>query len=280
MTKGLYSRVDALNDKASARFSVGSGDAVLTGIIILSGVLSAIFFWQQSRAVFGGVWPPLALLLGLAVGLLPAEGAFFGWRRIRATKRDMTQRQMTATTCGIVASVAFSVFSTFALFVVSFDQVPADVRALGTWFVFVALSVPIICQVCIYAYYTVNERAVVQNYEQAHTSALTFDGWTRAERARVMAILDGVDRELDAQLEGYGTEQGSMEALRMLAESRSDVLRPPSAAEAAPAMELDELIDYLVAERMKQQARPAPQPAPAIYENGRDPGAGNVARPT
>lgn len=217
MSNQTYSTTDRLSSKArSGAGEQGSGGSLLNGIVILSGVLSAIFFWSFSKNVFVNVYPPAALLLGLVVGLMPAEGAFFGWKRVRGTKTNLTSSQLSATKWGLITAVACSVFSTIALFVATVPFVPADIAAYADWLVFLSLAVPTPLQVCIIAYYSINERATVENHERAKLQALGFDAWVKAEAARMQSIIDGINIALDKQLEGYGQKIGAQEAQQML----------------------------------------------------------------
>lgn len=217
MSNKTYSTTDRLSSKArSGAGEQGSGGAMLDGIVILSAILSAIFFWTFSKNVFVNVYPPIALLLGLIVGLMPAEGAFFGWKRVRATKTNLTTSQLSATKWGLVTAVLCSVFSTIALFVATVPFVPADIAAYADWLVFLSLAIPTPLQVCIIAYYSINERATVENHERAKLQALGFDAWVKAEAARMQSIIDGINIALDKQLEGYGQKIGAQEASDML----------------------------------------------------------------
>ena len=224
MSNKTYSTTERLSSQARGRLANVSGAGILSGVVFLSGVLSAIFFWQNSQLVFANVWPPAALALGLVVGLLPSEGAFFGWKMVRASKVDMTHQQLQATAAGLTASVITSIFSTFALFVASFQSVPAEIRAYSDWFVFLALSLPVIIQVTIYSRFAVNERSVVENFERSKLQALGFDAYIRQEQARIQAIINGMDQALDKQLEGYGQRIGEQEAGAMLQDGGQQLL--------------------------------------------------------
>lgn len=223
----IYSTVEQLSSKARAAFAGGdggSGNNILTSIILLSAMLSAIFFWSFSKSVFVNVYPPAALALGLIVGLLPAEGAFFGWRRIRESKADLTSQQLRATTAGLIAAVVCSVFSTIALFVATVPFVPADVAQYSDWLVFLALAIPTPLQVVIIARYAINERGTVENHERAKLAAMGFDAWIMAEQARMQAIIDGINLALDERLRTYGEEVGSQQAQNILNEGRQALL--------------------------------------------------------
>jgi hypothetical protein len=225
MVNEVHSTVDELSGRAQAIFGGrGQGNGTLNNIVILSGVLSAIFFWSFSKNVFVNVYPPLALILGLVVGLLPAEGAFFGWRRILATKPDLTSKQIKATNAGLIAAVASSVFSTIALFVATVPFVPADIAAYADWLIFLSLSIPTPLQLCIIAYYSVNERATVENHERSKLSAMGFDGYIKAEQARMMAIIAGMNAALDSQLEAYGQRVGTEQAGSLLERGQQALL--------------------------------------------------------
>lgn len=234
MSNKTYSTTERLSSQARGRLANVSGGGILSGVVFLSGVLSALFFWQNSQLVFTNVWPPAALALGLVVGLLPSEGAFFGWKAVRASKTDMTSNQVRATKWGLVTAVITSAFSTFALFVASFPSVPAEIRAYSDWFVFLALSLPVILQTAIYANFAVNERGVVENQKRAELSALGFDSWIRAEQARMQSIINGIDAALDKQLEAYGQKIGAQEAGQMLEGGGQQLLQMGQQATTPP----------------------------------------------
>lgn len=229
MSNKTYSTTDRLSSKARAGAGEsGSGGSMLNGIVILSGILSAIFFWSFSQNVFVNVYPPAALLLGLIVGLMPAEGAFFAWKRVRGTKTNLTSAQLSATKTGLIAAVICSVFSTIALFVATVPFVPADIAAYADWLVFLSLAIPTPLQVSIIAYYSINERATVENHERAKLQALGFDAWVKAEAARMQSIIDGINVALDKQLESYGQQIGAQEAGQMLRDGSQQLLNVAS----------------------------------------------------
>lgn len=244
----LNQTVDNLARQADGRFGGGTGGmTILTMIVILSGVLSAIFFWENSTQVFVRVMPPVALVLGLAVGLLPSEGAFFGWKKVRESKHDMTKAQMSMTAWGIGVAVFSSIFSTFALFVSNFPDVPETIRQYSGWFTFLALSAPLLIQFALFATFVVNEMSVQQNYKRAKVGAMRFDSLMRFEQARVMAALLGMEAELNRQLMDYGSQVGTDNAQSFLGNrprtmtDMPDYQLPPraasvSAAQMAPAL--------------------------------------------
>lgn len=224
---GLNQTVESLAREANSRFSAGKGgEWILNGIVALSAILSAIFFWENSATVFSRVWPPAALVLGLAVGLLPSEGAFFGWRKVRETKSEMTNGQVRATTTGIGFAVFFSVFSTFALFVSGFPAVPDTIRQYSDWMTFIALAVPILIQFSLFAVFVVNEQAVLQNHKRAKVSAMRFDSLIRFEEAKVMAALLGMEAQLNRDLKGYGAHVGGRQGRAFLNRPRTVTDQP------------------------------------------------------
>lgn len=232
------SRIDRLRKSANSRLdSTTTGTSILTGIIILSGVLSAVFFWRHSTAVFAGLPPLLATALGLAIGLLPSEGAFFGWKRIRATKTTMTAEQMKSSKAGLWAAVAFAVTNVIAIFVTSFSDLPAQVQQLSGWIAFFALMLPIPVQFLLYAHFVINEQEVKENHLNAKLAALMFNAYISGEEARIGALLDGMDAELEATLPEYGALAGRENAARALRDGRRDVVGqyysgPPAARDA------------------------------------------------
>ena len=233
-----YSKVDELAGRARSRFAgVTDGSMVLNLIVLLSAILSAIFFWQNSRVMFSGLPPALGWLLSLLVGLAPAEGAYFGWKRVRQSKTDMTGNQVRATQFGLIAAVVFAIFSTLALFVTTFEYVPAEFQRYDVWIVFLALALPCVVQVAIIAYFAVNERAVIENHERAKLGAMGFDAWIHGEQARIQSIIDGMAASLDKQLEGYGARVGKEEAGRVLGQGSQELLNMGNNGHGAGAAE-------------------------------------------
>ena len=217
--------VEKLRKYANSRFdSSTAGVGVLTAIIVLSGILSAVFFWRHSATVFAGLPPLIATALGLLIGLVPSEGAFFGWKRIRATKTSMTGSQLKASTIGLWASVMFAVTNVVAIFVTSFADLPAQVQQLSGWIAFFALMLPIPVQFMLYAQFVVNEQSVKENHLNAKLEALMFNAYIKGEEARIGAMLLGMQKELNATLPEYGTAAGRENAERALRDGRRDMV--------------------------------------------------------
>lgn len=219
------STVDKLSKAANRRLdATTAGTAILTSVIVLSGILSALFFWRHSAAIFSGIPPLLATGMGLAIGLIPSEGAFFGWKRIRATKQDMTKAQMNATRAGLWFAVGFAVANVIAVFISSFSGIPAQVQLLSEWVTFFALMLPIPVQFILYAQFVVNEQSTVENHQQAKLHALAHAAYIKSEEARIEAALRGAEMALEAKLADYGTEVGSAEAARILQDGKRDII--------------------------------------------------------
>lgn len=219
------SRIDKLRQSANSRLeSATAGVTVLTAIIILSGILSAVFFWRHSTAVFAGLPPLLATGLGLLIGLVPSEGAFFGWKRIRATKHSMTKKQLQASSWGLWAAVMFAVTNVIAIFITSFADLPMQVQELSSWIAFFALMLPIPVQFILYAQFVVNEQSVEENHLNARLSALMFSAYIAGEEARIGAMLEGMENELSESLPEYGARVGRENADRALQDGRRDIV--------------------------------------------------------
>lgn len=210
------STIDRLWGDATRAMAHTSGQNILTSVVVLSGLLSALFFWRFSQELFVGVHPTLALTLGLIVGLLPAEGAFLGWKSIRATKTDMTASQLIATQIGLVFAVACSVFGTFSLFVATVPFVPVEISQYANWLVFIAIALPVIGQMMIIAWYEINERGVVENFLQAKLNAMGFDAFMKFETARKQAVIEASNRQLEQMIEEYASIRGVSEVERLL----------------------------------------------------------------
>lgn len=217
--------VDRLRKNLNSRFdSTTAGMLILQSVIVLSGILSAVFFWRHSATVFSGIPPVLATALGLAIGIVPSEGAIFGWKRIRATKKDMTTQQLKASDWGIWFSAGFAVTNVVAIFVSSFSEIPESIRQLSAWITFFALMLPIPTQLLLLVKFMVNEQSVVENHAQAKLSAMAHAAYIEGEEARIGAILEGRMAALNAALAGYGSEAGRAEADRMLRDGQRDII--------------------------------------------------------
>jgi len=219
------STIDKLAASSRKRFqSATAGVGILTTVIVLSAILSAVFFWRHSATVFTGLPTVLATGLGLAIGLIPSEGAFFGWKRIRATKADMTKSQVSASEVGLWAAVGFAVANVMAIFVSSFSGIPAAMQQVSSWIVFFALMLPIPTQFILYAWFVVSEQSVVENRNNAKLNALAHAAYIKTEEARMEAVIQGAEAALNAQLSGYGATVGAENAARALTDGKRDVI--------------------------------------------------------
>jgi hypothetical protein len=222
---GNTTQVEKMRQSVKRRFdSSTAGTWILTSIFVLSGILSAIFFWRHSAAVFSGLPIALSTALGLAIGLVPSELAFFGWKRIRATKVDLTKNQLKASEGGMWAAIGFAVTNVIAIFVSSFSGVPAAIQQVTVWITFFALMIPIPAQLLLYSWFVVNEQSVVENHANAKLAALAHAAFIRGEEARIGAVLQGIDDELERTLAGYGASTGSAEAGRILRDGKQDIV--------------------------------------------------------
>jgi hypothetical protein len=243
--------VNRLNKDVSRRFQSSTvGTGILTSIIVISGFLSAIFFWRHSAAVFTGLPSALATALGLAIGLIPSEGAFFGWKRIRASKVDMTGAQLRASSWGLWFAVGFAVANVIAIFITSFSAIPEAIRELAVWITFFALMLPIPTQFILFAYYVINEQAVVENHSQAELSALKHSAFIKGERARIGAVLEGMETELNQALLTYGSETGRAQAQRVLTDSDQNIVGQfyqgiRAAPPPRPQFTADDIVNFL-----------------------------------
>ncbi len=217
--------IDKLATASRKRFqSATAGVGILTTVIVLSAILSAVFFWRHSATVFTGLPVVMATGLGLAIGLIPSEGAFFGWKRIRATKQDMTKSQLRASQVGLWFAVAFAVANVIAIFVSSFSGIPAAIQQLSGWIVFFALMLPIPTQFILYAWFVVNEQGVVENHNAAKLNALAHAAYIKTEEARMEAVIQGAEAQLAAMLGDYGATVGRAQADSALRDGNRDVL--------------------------------------------------------
>lgn len=223
--RSIYTTTDRLSDKAAATFSGGGGgDLMLSLIMIMSGILSAIYFWKNAGLMFSGVPDYISLPLALACGFLPNEYAFFAWRWSRTEKQNMTAVQVFMTGIGASLGTAGSLLGTVALFITSLQIVPAELVEIRTWLAFLALSFPMLAQVVCIAIYNLAERRTVQNHERSKLAAMGFDAWTKFEQARIQSIIDGMGSALDQQLGGYGSRAGRGEAGKFLDDKGRELL--------------------------------------------------------
>lgn len=219
------STIDKLAASSRKRFqSATAGVGILTLVIVLSAILSAVFFWRHSATVFAGLPVMLATGLGLAIGLIPSEGAFFGWKRIRATKADMTKSQLRASEVGLWAAVGFAVANVMAIFISSFGGIPVAVQQVSGWIVFFALMLPIPTQFILYAWFVISEQSVVENHNTAKLNALAHAAYIKTEEARMEAVIQGAEAALNSQLASYGAAVGGENATRALTEGRRDII--------------------------------------------------------
>ena len=219
------STIDRLAQSGRKRLqSATAGVGILTTVIILSAILSAVFFWRHSATVLVGLPIVLATILGLAIGLIPSEGAFFGWKRIRGTKADMTKAQLQASGAGLWAAVGFAVANVLAIFISSFSGIPEGVQQLSSWIVFFALMLPIPTQFILYAWFVISEQSVVENHSAAKLHALSFAAWVKTEEARIEAVIQGAEAALNAQLTAYGAAVGGENAARALTDGQRDII--------------------------------------------------------
>jgi len=237
------STIDKLAASSRKRFqSATAGVGILTLVIVLSAILSAVFFWRHSATVFAGLPVMLATGLGLAIGLIPSEGAFFGWKRIRATKADMTKSQLRASEVGLWAAVGFAVANVMAIFISSFGGIPVAVQQVSGWIVFFALMLPIPTQFILYAWFVISEQSVVENHNTAKLNALAHAAYIKTEEARMEAVIQGAEAALNSQLASYGAAVGGENATRALTEGRRDIIGQ----------------HYTAAMQQAQAAQPAP----------------------
>ncbi len=209
--------VKAMAKAADNRFRTSTGGfIILNAILILSGFLSAIFFWEHSAKIFDDIPSLLAAFIGLTIGTLPAEFSFWGWERIRATKEDMTVWQIWASKYGMWLGVFFAIFNIIAIFVTSFDAVPQGVKDLSIWIVFLALVLPIPAQLLFVAIFKTNEQAVLEATARAKIHALQINATIQNEKARIEAEIAGMEKALEAELNAYGAAAGRSKASKFL----------------------------------------------------------------
>lgn len=225
MSGNLYDDDGALDQQVEEMISAAErgfgndvpvGQRMLDGLVVLSALVSALFFLLYGRQVFKDLWDFLAVIMTLLCGLMPTEYAYIAWRNIRKQKQRMTQAQLTFSGMGIAFAVGFAVFSTIAMFVAGFPQVPETIRQYSGWFVFIALSLPLPIQFAMIAGFELFDRAVAENHSKAKAHAITFDALQRFNLARLGAALIGMRRQLSRELGGYGAETGGRGAAHLL----------------------------------------------------------------
>ena len=205
----MNTKADRYRDNVKRHMDGGSkGTIVMVAIFVLSAVLSALFFWRHSTGVFAGIPWIFATVLGLLVGLIPSELAFFGWKDIQKKKEDMTGPQMFASNAGMWLGIIFSVMNIAGLFLTSFPGVPAPVQEITPWLALLALALPIPVQLILFARFATNEQSVIEAKQRARLNAAKHSAAIKAEEARIGAVLEGMDAELELSLDGYGQETG------------------------------------------------------------------------
>ena len=225
MNNSTTSKADNYRKTVQRRMDGGvGGTGVMITIIVLSAILSAIFFWKHSQAVFAGLPSIAAVTLGLLVGLVPSEGAFFGWKKIRQTKEDMTKWQVKFSAAGLWCGVLFAVMNVVALFLTSFPEIPLAVQEIAPWLALIALLVPIPAQFLLYAGFVTNEQSVIESTQRARLNAATHAAAVLAEEARIGAVLEGMDAELNDTLDDYGATTGRENAQTALRSGVRDIV--------------------------------------------------------
>ena len=205
----MSSKADRYRDTVKRHMDGGSkGTGVMVAIFVLSAILSALFFWRHSTGVFAGIPWIFATVLGLLVGLIPSELAFFGWKDIQKKKEDMTGPQVFASNSGMWLGILFSVMNIVGLFLTSFPGVPVAVQEVTPWLALAALALPIPTQLILFARFATNEQTVIEAKQRARLNAAKHTAAIRAEEARIGAVLDGMDAELEQALDGYGQTTG------------------------------------------------------------------------
>lgn len=205
----MNSKADRYRDNVKRQMSGGSkGTWVMVSIFVLSAILSALFFWRHSQGVFAGTPWIFATVLGLLVGLIPSEGAFFAWKDIQKKKEDMTAPQISASNAGMWLGITFAVMNIAGLFLTSFPGVPATVQEITPWLALIALALPIPTQLILFAQFSTNEQSVIEARQRARLNAAKHSAAIKAEEARIGAMLEGIDAELELSLDDYGQETG------------------------------------------------------------------------
>ena len=234
--------------------NANGGTIVFTAIIGVSALLSAIFFWRHSAQVFAGLPVLLATALGLIIGLLPSEGAFFGWKAMRkANEEGMTSGQMFASNIGLWSGVIFAVANIIAIFVTSFPEVPAAIRDMAAWIVFFALMAPIPTQFLCYALFVMSDADVQDAYRRSVLHAARQKAIHMAELAKIGSVIQAAEKELERQLPSFSKGAAEEEVSRLLA-GKSAIYLPastqdaPQAAPSARNMAVEDLIALLASE--------------------------------
>ena len=221
----MNSKADRYRDNVKRHMDGGSkGTIVMVSIFVLSAVLSALFFWRHSTGVFAGIPWIFATVLGLLVGLIPSELAFFGWKDIQKKKEDMTGPQTTAANAGMWLGIIFSVMNIAGLFLTSFPGVPIAVQEITPWLALLALAMPIPTQLILFARFATNEQSVIEAKQRARLNAAKHSAAIKAEEARIGAVLEGMDAELELVLDNYGQETGRENAQTALTSGTRNIM--------------------------------------------------------
>lgn len=222
----MSSRADRYRANVDRFVEGGSrGTIVMVSIFVLSGILSAVFFWRHSQGVFAGTPWIFATILGLLVGLVPSEFAFFGWKDIQKKRAEtLTAAQIKAASWGMWLGVAFSVMNITGLFLTSFPGVPDAMMQVAPWIAFLALALPIPVQLVLFAWYSTNEQSVIEARQQGQLNAARYAAALKAEKARIGATLEGMDAELEQLLDGYGQETGRENAQTALGSGDRNIM--------------------------------------------------------
>ena len=295
----IKSRADRYRENVDRHVEGGSrGTIVMATIFVLSAILSAVFFWRHSQGVFAGTPWIFATVLGLLVGLVPSEGAFFGWKDIQKKRAsELTGAQISAASWGMWLGITFAVMNITGLFLTSFPGVPDAMMQVAPWIAFLALALPIPVQLILFARYSTNEQSVIEARQQAQLNAAKHSAAIKAEKARIGATLEGMDDELEQLLDGYGHETGRENAQTALGSGDRNIMdrfyarfnrgqaSPPEAGSLPqlPASLSDDDVRRIAAalSAMGNSTHDTPRHAdvvPVVSPNGREQG-GTSARP-
>ena len=221
----MSSKADRYRENVNRHMESGSkGTLVMYAIFLLSAILSALFFWRHSQGVFSGTPWIFATVLGLLVGLVPSEGAFFAWKDIQKKKEDMTGAQVSASNMGMWLGILFAVMNITGLFLTSFPGVPATVQEITPWLALLALALPIPVQLILFARFSTNEQSVIEAKQRARLNAAKHSAGIKAEEARIGAVLEGMEVELEGTLDDYGQVTGRENAQTALTSGTRNIM--------------------------------------------------------
>lgn len=200
----MDNKVSELNRRAEIEMSDGDGFNLLDVLLVLSALVSGIFFWTNSGGVFAVT--PFAIAnnaMAVAFGVTGSEGAFFGWRRYRKDKRNMTSQQLNISTIGAMVSILTSGLTTLAAIMLNNTFVPETLAQYRDGIVLLAIAFPLVAQTGLAMLFALFSQDTVENFKRAQNEVLVFNQKMELETARIMSLVDTTNDYFEKGIDEY-----------------------------------------------------------------------------